>query len=94
MNKKLTSKEIKANLKTIPKWKVKGGKLFREFVFPDFRKAFNFMSKSAIVADKMNHHPEWSNVYNKVRVSLSTHESKGITGLDFQLAEKMDKIAK
>ena len=93
MLKKLTTIEIKKRLATIPEWKVVRGKLYREFVFSDFNEAFGFMIKVAVVAKKMDHHPEWSNVYKKVKVYLTTHDVGGISELDFKLAQKMDKLA-
>lgn len=92
MIKKLTTAEIKKQLAAIPAWKVVWGKLYREFVFADFNEAFGFMIKVAVVAKAMNHHPEWSNIYKKVKVYLNTHDVKGISELDFKLAQKIDKI--
>lgn len=79
----------------VPEWAVdeKGEGLTRTFTFADFVTAFGFMSSAAIVAEKMNHHPEWFNVYNRVEVRLSTHDAGGITDLDFELAERMSKLA-
>jgi 4a-hydroxytetrahydrobiopterin dehydratase len=74
-------------------WSVKNGKLYREFQFRDFVQAFGFMSQAALVAERMNHHPEWFNVYRTVRVELMTHDAKGISELDFELASAMNKIA-
>ena len=65
----------------------------RRFVFKDFNAAFGFMTRAALVAEKMDHHPEWSNVYRTVEVTLTTHDAKGLTGLDIALAEAMDRIA-
>jgi 4a-hydroxytetrahydrobiopterin dehydratase len=65
----------------------------KKFVFKDFNQAFGFMTRAALVAEKLNHHPEWSNVYKNVEVTLSTHEAGGLTGLDLKLAEAMDEIA-
>ena len=65
----------------------------RKFVFKDFNEAFGFMARAALVAEKMDHHPEWSNVWNRVEVTLSTHSAGGLTDLDLKLAEAMDKIA-
>ena len=73
-------------------WSVEEGSLHKEFKFSDFVSAFGFMTQAAIQAEKMNHHPEWFNVYNQVRVNLSTHEAGGITERDFQLASKMEEI--
>lgn len=72
---------------------MKNDKLHREFRFKDFTHAFGFMSMVALVAEKTNHHPEWFNVYNKVVVDLTTHEVKGVSERDFQLAQSMDKLA-
>jgi 4a-hydroxytetrahydrobiopterin dehydratase len=74
-------------------WSLDGNKLHRTFVFSDFVEAFGFMTRAAIHAEKMNHHPEWSNVYKRVEVFLVTHEAGGITQRDFQLAAIMDSLA-
>jgi len=74
-------------------WTVEDDSLHKKFKFSDFVSAFGFMTQAAIHAEKMNHHPEWFNVYNQVRVELSTHEAGGITERDFQLASKMEEIA-
>jgi 4a-hydroxytetrahydrobiopterin dehydratase len=65
----------------------------RTFKFEDFSEAFGFMARAALVAEKMDHHPEWTNVWNRVDVTLSTHSAGGLTELDVKLAEAMDKIA-
>ena len=65
----------------------------KKFTFKNFNEAFGFMSRVALVAEKMDHHPEWSNVYKTVNVTLSTHDAGGLTELDVKLAEAMDKIA-
>ena len=65
----------------------------KRFQFKDFNEAFGFMARAALVAEKLDHHPEWFNVYNKVDVTLSTHDAGGLTDLDFRLAEAMDKLA-
>ena len=71
-----------------------GGKaLVRTFKFKDFNEAFGFMARAALVAEKLDHHPEWSNVYKTVEVTLSTHDAGGLTELDIKLAEAMDKLA-
>lgn len=74
-------------------WEVRDGRLVRNFKFGDFSEAFAFMTRVALVAEAMNHHPDWSNVWNRVSVSLQTHDAGGLTDLDFQLAEKMNSIA-
>lgn len=65
----------------------------KRFVFADFNAAFGFMTRAALVAEKMDHHPEWSNVYKTVDVTLSTHDAGGVTALDIELAAAMDKLA-
>jgi 4a-hydroxytetrahydrobiopterin dehydratase len=87
---KLSDTEIQSRLGALTGWKVDQGKLFREFGFADFKQAFAFMTRVAAVADQMDHHPEWFNVFNKVRVHLGTHDAGGITDLDFKLAGAMD----
>ena len=93
MAEKLDHTVVQAKLKETPDWKLLEGKLHREFRFDDFVTAFGFMSAAALVAEKMNHHPEWSNVYNKVIVDLVTHDAGGITELDFELAAAMSRLA-
>jgi 4a-hydroxytetrahydrobiopterin dehydratase len=89
----LTTEEIARRLEHLPGWTVKDGKLHREFSFPDFVRAFAFMSGAALRAEAMGHHPEWFNVYNRVVVDLTTHDAQGITRLDFELAEHMRGLA-
>jgi 4a-hydroxytetrahydrobiopterin dehydratase len=90
---KATAKEIDSFISTHASWSVVNGKLHRELVFRNFREAFGFMSEVALVAERMNHHPEWCNVYNRVEVNLATHEVDGLTQRDFDLASQMDTIA-
>ncbi|MEX2496101.1 MAG: 4a-hydroxytetrahydrobiopterin dehydratase [Woeseia sp.] len=90
----LSSKEVEEQLAHLDNWSVVDGKLKRVFKFDDFVRAFAFMAAAAIEAEKMNHHPEWANVYNKVTVNLITHEAKGITERDFGLAKKLDALAR
>jgi 4a-hydroxytetrahydrobiopterin dehydratase len=92
--KRLGDAEIEAELKTTEGWKRMGDKLHREIQFADFVAAFGFMASAALVAERMNHHPDWSNAYRTVRVDLSTHDAGGITALDFELARAMNAIAK
>jgi 4a-hydroxytetrahydrobiopterin dehydratase len=73
-------------------WEIKDGKLYREFKFTSFVSAFGFMTQVAILAERANHHPEWSNVYNKVEIYLTTHEAKGISKRDFELAQEIGKL--
>lgn len=90
---KLSEAEIDAGLATLPGWSVVGGKLHRELVFADFVEAFGFMTSCALVAEQQNHHPEWSNVWNKVVVDLTTHDAGGISELDLAMAEAMNRLA-
>lgn len=93
MAQKLDSDEVTAKLSELHGWSLDDGKLFREFRFASFVEAFGFMTRAALEAEKMNHHPEWFNVYNKVKVHLTTHDAGGITELDFSLAAKMNALA-
>ncbi len=90
---KMRDDEIQASLDELEGWSLADEKLHREFRFNDFITAFGFMTSAAIESEKMNHHPEWFNVYNKVIVHLMTHDAGGITELDFQLAKKMNQLA-
>ncbi|HVU00837.1 MAG TPA: 4a-hydroxytetrahydrobiopterin dehydratase [Polyangiaceae bacterium] len=90
---RLSDEEIAARLQALPGWSRSGDKLVRHFDFPDFVQAFGWMSSVALVAERMNHHPEWKNVYGKVHVELTTHDSGGITALDVQLATTMNELA-
>lgn len=89
---RLSAEEIKNGLAELEGWSEVDGKLHKAFNFPDFIAAFGFMTEAALHAEKLNHHPDWSNVYNTVTVNLSTHDAGGITELDFQLATKMERI--
>src|SRR5574341_2623653 len=85
--------DLKEVLKTLPGWKVVKGKLHKEYEFDSFIRAFSFMTAAAITAESMNHHPEWFNVYNKVRVDLVTHDLGGISTFDIILDSKMERLA-
>ena len=74
-------------------WKEENDALTKSFQFKDFTEAFGFMTRVAMQAEKLNHHPEWNNVYNQVRINLNTHDAGGITELDFKLAAFIDKIS-
>lgn len=91
---KLTEDQIKKELTNMHGWSVVGGKLHKDFVFADFIEAFGFMSRAAIHIEKMNHHPEWFNVYNKIRIELVTHDAGGITQNDINLARTLDSLTK
>ena len=96
MASKLTSDERKAALAKLDGWKEVAGRdaLAKTFVFKDFNAAFGFMTRAALVAEKLDHHPEWRNVYKTVEVVLSTHDAGGVTGLDVELAQAMDAFAR
>jgi 4a-hydroxytetrahydrobiopterin dehydratase len=91
--KRLTDAEIAQALATLSGWTVENGKLHREFRFQDFVLAFGFMATAAIAIEKINHHPEWANVYNRVTVDLTTHDAGGVSAKDFELARLLDSIA-
>lgn len=91
---KLTDEQIKKELANLQGWSVVNGKLHKDFVFADFVEAFGFMSKAAINIEKMNHHPEWFNVYNKIKVELVTHDAGGITQNDINLARTLNSLVK
>lgn len=93
MRAKLTETEVLSALAGLPGWNVKDGKLHRDYSFPDFVHAFGFMATAAIAIEKLNHHPEWFNVYNRVAVDLTTHDAGGITAKDIELARLLDAIA-
>jgi len=91
--KRLSSSEIDAALAQLPGWSLKDQKLHREYKFPSFAYAIGFMTAAAVLIERMNHHPEWSNVYNRVSVDLVTHDSGGITNRDVELARTLEEIA-
>ena len=77
----------------LPEWTISNGKLKREIKFADFNQAFGFMTRVALVAETIGHHPEWSNVWNRVVIELTTHDLGGLSGLDVQLAKRIDDLA-
>ncbi|PZU97650.1 MAG: 4a-hydroxytetrahydrobiopterin dehydratase [Pseudanabaena sp.] len=89
---KLSDVEISSAIAQLSGWAVVDGKLQKNFKFRDFVEAFGFISRIAIIADKMGHHPELFNVYNKVKIDLTTHDVDGLSALDFELAQKIDKL--
>lgn len=93
MASKLSDEQIQANLADVPGWSIEDGKLHRQFKFKSFIEAFGFMSRVALAAESMNHHPEWSNVYNTVTIDLITHDVGGISENDFDLAGKISALA-
>lgn len=90
---RLSDDEVQQTLESCPGWSLVDGKLRREFQFADFQEAFAFMTRCAEVAESLDHHPEWFNVYNRVRVDLTTHDAGGVTSLDFDLARAMNGFA-
>ena len=95
MAQKLTGAARKAALAKLYGWTEVQGRdaITKKFVFKDFNEAFGFMARAALIAEKLDHHPEWFNVYKNVEVTLSTHDAGGLTGLDVTLAEAMDRLA-
>ncbi len=95
MAQKLSPDARKAALSKLNGWSEASGRdaIVKKFTFKDFNQAFGFMTRAALVAEKMDHHPEWFNVYKTVEVTLSTHDAGGVTELDVKLAEAIDKIA-
>jgi 4a-hydroxytetrahydrobiopterin dehydratase len=89
---KLTDEETAVRMEELPGWSISGGKVHKEFRFGDFVQAFGFMSSVALIAEGMNHHPEWSNVYSKVVIELTTHDSGGITELDIEFARRVERL--
>ena len=88
----LSSDEVASRLAKLDGWCFENEKLHREFRFRNFVEAFGFMSRVALVAEKMDHHPEWSNVYDRVAVDLVTHDVGGVSELDFELAAHMNEM--
>jgi 4a-hydroxytetrahydrobiopterin dehydratase len=90
---KFSAEQVQAALASLPGWQRHEQReaIRRQFVFADFPEAFAFMTQIAILAEKRNHHPEWSNVYNKVDITLTTHEAQGVTERDVELARSADQ---
>jgi 4a-hydroxytetrahydrobiopterin dehydratase len=91
---KLTEGEVAAALAGLNGWSVRAGKLHRDYKFPDFGHAMGFMMAAAPSIERNNHHPEWSNVYNRVSVDLTTHDAGGITKKDVELAALLEGLAR
>lgn len=89
---RLSDQEIERQIKDLEGWNVVNGKLNRAFEFSDFVEAFGFMTKVALEAEKLNHHPEWHNVYNKLNIVLVTHDIGGISNYDFKLAGAISRL--
>ena len=91
---KLQEEEIREQVEKLEGWTVLNGKVNKTFEFENFVQAFSFMTRVAMAAEKMNHHPEWFNVYNRVKIDLVTHDVNGISNYDINLAKTIDKLAK
>jgi 4a-hydroxytetrahydrobiopterin dehydratase len=89
---KLTPQEVESGLTQLSGWTLANGKLHKEFAFADFVHAFGFMTSVALHAEAMNHHPDWSNVYNRVSIDLWTHDLGGVSTFDLELAARIDKL--
>lgn len=89
---KLSDDQIKKELEGLNGWSIKDGKLHKDFTFRDFVDAFGFMSRAALHIERLNHHPEWFNVYNKLSVDLTTHDAGGITQNDINLAKVLNSL--
>ena len=90
---RLSQEDIDEELKNLSGWRVLNEKLHKEFQFDDFSQAFGFMTRAAIECEKMNHHPEWLNVYNRITIDLTTHDAGGITKNDVNLAKILNSLA-
>ncbi|MFL6797274.1 MAG: 4a-hydroxytetrahydrobiopterin dehydratase [Xanthobacteraceae bacterium] len=95
MAQKLSEAARKTALANLPRWSETAGRdaITRTFTFKDFNEAFGFMARAALIAEKLDHHPEWFNVYNRVEVTLSSHDAGGVTERDLKLAQAMDGLA-
>ena len=89
---KLSPQDLATQLVQLDGWAIADDKLHKQFKFPSFVEAFGFMTKVAIIAEKMDHHPELSNVYDRVAINLTTHDAEGITALDVDLAKKINEL--
>ena len=90
----LNPAELASLATTLPNWQLVAGKLHRDLVFADFVEAFAFMTKVALIAEAMDHHPEWSNVWNRVSIDLVTHDTGGLSNLDVELAQRIDGLTR
>ncbi|MDE0886485.1 MAG: 4a-hydroxytetrahydrobiopterin dehydratase [Myxococcota bacterium] len=90
--KALKAEAIALRLADCPGWALAEGKLRRDLKFPDFSAAFGFMARVAMIAETLDHHPEWSNVYNRVSIELTTHDAGGVSALDFEFAARLNRL--
>jgi 4a-hydroxytetrahydrobiopterin dehydratase len=88
----LTAVEVHALAERLPQWTLQNGKLHRDLRFADFSEAFAFMTRVALAAEQLNHHPEWSNVWNRLTIDLTTHDTGGLSNLDVELAGRIDAL--
>ena len=91
--KRLNNQEVIRELAELPGWTLQDGKLHKQFTFADFTRAFGFMAQVALIAQTMNHHPDWCNVYNRVIIELVTHDLGGISTLDVELARRVEQLS-
>lgn len=87
--------QLQEKLKMLPAWRFdpqRGGSISRDFKFSDFSQAFAFMTRVALIAEKLNHHPEWNNVFNRVSITMTTHDAGGLSVLDFEMASLIDGL--
>lgn len=84
--------EVSRLVATLDGWELDGASLRRQFVFDSFVEAFGFMAKVALIAERLNHHPNWSNVYNRVDIAVTTHDAGGLTALDFEFVRRVDAV--
>jgi 4a-hydroxytetrahydrobiopterin dehydratase len=89
----LSAEEIRSRLEELPGWTLAGDKLHREYQFADFSEAFGFMARAALAAERLGHHPDWSNSYSRVVVDLTTHDAGGVTERDLELAREMETLS-
>jgi 4a-hydroxytetrahydrobiopterin dehydratase len=93
MPEKLNEQQRHAALGKLPGWTKDRNAIRKTYRFADFNEAWGFMSRTALIAEQMNHHPEWLNIYNRVEITLTTHDAGGLSALDVDLANHMDRIA-
>ena len=93
MRARLQAEAIEEGLRKLEGWELRGDALYRRFTFKDFNEAFAFMQKVAAAAEKLDHHPDWRNVYKTLEISLSTHDAGGITAMDMKLAQEINRLA-
>ncbi len=89
---RLSVEKVQQELAALSGWEQEGDRIHRRFLFEDFNQAFGFMTRVALCAEAMNHHPEWSNVWNRVDIWLTTHDADGLSALDFELAGRIDSL--